>query len=376
MRVLSVIGTRPEAVKMAPVVAALQRAAGVQSRVLVTAQHRELLDQVLQLFGILPDYDLNLMQPDQSPSDVLAQVLVNMQAPLRNFQPDWVLVQGDTTTVLGAGLAAAYAGIAVGHVEAGLRTYDRANPFPEELNRVLADHLSALHFAPTELARNALLREGIAPARVHVTGNTVIDALQFITARPPSAAEQAMLDALPAGRRLILVTAHRRENFGAPLQGIIGALRTLAQRGDVQIVYAVHPNPSVSGPVQAALGAVPGITLAPPLDYLTFGHLMRRAALILTDSGGVQEEAPGLGVPVLVLRSVTERPEAVQAGVALLVGTEAAAIVSAANRLLDDSAAYKKMATATNPFGDGHAGERIVALLLAAGASAAGTASA
>jgi UDP-N-acetylglucosamine 2-epimerase (non-hydrolysing) len=376
MRVLSVIGTRPEAVKMAPVVAALQRAAGVQSRVLVTAQHRELLDQVLQLFGILPDYDLNLMQPDQSPSDVLAQVLVNMQAPLRNIQPDWVLVQGDTTTVLGAGLAAAYAGIAVGHVEAGLRTYDRANPFPEELNRVLADHLSALHFAPTELARNALLREGIAPARVHVTGNTVIDALQFITARPPSAAEQAMLDALPAGRRLILVTAHRRENFGAPLQGIIGALRTLAQRGDVQIVYAVHPNPSVSGPVQAALGAVPGITLAPPLDYLTFGHLMRRAALILTDSGGVQEEAPGLGVPVLVLRSVTERPEAVQAGVALLVGTEAAAIVSAANRLLDDSAAYKKMATATNPFGDGHAGERIVALLLAAGASAAGTASA
>ncbi|GBL18734.1 UDP-N-acetylglucosamine 2-epimerase [Anaerolineaceae bacterium] len=376
MRVLSVIGTRPEAVKMAPVVAALQRAAGVQSRVLVTAQHRELLDQVLQLFGIKPDYDLNLMQPDQSPSDVLAQVLVNMQVPLRDFLPDWVLVQGDTTTVLGAGLAAAYAGIAVGHVEAGLRTYDRANPFPEELNRVLADHLSALHFAPTELARSALLREGIAPARVHVTGNTVIDALRFITARPPSATTQAMLDALPAGRRLILVTAHRRENFGAPLQGIIGALRALAQRGDVQIVYAVHPNPSVSGPVQAALGAVPGITLAPALDYLTFGHLMRRAALILTDSGGVQEEAPGLGVPVLVLRSVTERPEAVQAGVALLVGTETSAIVSAANRLLDDSAAYNKMATATNPFGDGHAGERIVALLLAAGASAAGTASA
>lgn len=361
---------------MAPVVAALQRAAGVQSRVLVTAQHRELLDQVLQLFGIKPDYDLNLMQPDQSPSDVLAQVLVNMQVPLRDFQPDWVLVQGDTTTVLGAGLAAAYAGIAVGHVEAGLRTYDRANPFPEELNRVLADHLSALHFAPTELARSALLREGIAPARVHVTGNTVIDALRFITARPPSATTQAMLDALPAGRRLILVTAHRRENFGAPLQGIIGALRALAQRGDVQIVYAVHPNPSVSGPVQAALGAVPGITLAPALDYLTFGHLMRRAALILTDSGGVQEEAPGLGVPVLVLRSVTERPEAVQAGVALLVGTETSAIVSAANRLLDDSAAYNKMASATNPFGDGHAGERIVALLLAAGASAAGTASA
>lgn len=376
MRVLSVIGTRPEAVKMAPVVAALQRAAGVQSRVLVTAQHRELLDQVLQLFGVQPDYDLNLMQPDQSPSDVLAQVLLNMQAPLRDFQPDWVLVQGDTTTVLGAGLAAAYAGIAVGHVEAGLRTYDRANPFPEELNRVLADHLSALHFAPTDLARSALLREGIAPARVHVTGNTVIDAMQFITALPPSATTQAMLDALPAGRRLILVTAHRRENFGAPLQGIIGALRALAQRGDVQIVYAVHPNPSVSGPVQDALGAVPGITLAPALDYLTFGHLMRRASMILTDSGGVQEEAPGLGVPVLVLRSVTERPEAVQAGVALLVGTETSAIVSAANRLLDDSVAYNKMATATNPFGDGHAGERIVTLLLAAGRSAAGAANA
>jgi len=376
MRVLSVIGTRPEAVKMAPVVAALQRTAGVQSRVLVTAQHRQLLDQVLQLFGIQPDYDLNLMQPDQSPSDVLAQVLINMQQPLRDFQPDWVLVQGDTTTVLGAGLAAAYAGIAVGHVEAGLRTYDRANPFPEELNRVLADHLSGMHFAPTELARAALLREGIPPASVHVTGNTVIDALQFITGLPASAAAQLMLDALPAGRRLILVTAHRRENFGAPLQGIIGALRALAQRGDVQIVYAVHPNPSVAGPVQAALGAVSGITLAPALDYLTFVHLMRRAALILTDSGGVQEEAPGMGVPVLVLRSVTERPEAVQAGAALLVGTDTAAIVSAASRLLDDSAAYKKMATASNPFGDGHAGERIVALLLAAGRGGASVATA
>ena len=359
---------------MAPVVAALQRTAGVQSRVLVTAQHRQLLDQVLQLFGIQPDYDLNLMQPDQSPSDVLAQVLINMQQPLRDFQPDWVLVQGDTTTVLGAGLAAAYAGIAVGHVEAGLRTYDRANPFPEELNRVLADHLSGMHFAPTELARAALLREGIPPASVHVTGNTVIDALQFITGLPASAAAQLMLDALPAGRRLILVTAHRRENFGAPLQGIIGALRALAQRGDVQIVYAVHPNPSVAGPVQAALGAVSGITLAPALDYLTFVHLMRRAALILTDSGGVQEEAPGMGVPVLVLRSVTERPEAVQAGAALLVGTDTAAIVSAASCLLDDSAAYKKMATASNPFGDGHAGERIVALLLAAGRSGASAA--
>ena len=376
MRVLSVIGTRPEAVKMAPVVAALQRTAGVQSRVLVTAQHRQLLDQVLQLFGIQPDYDLNLMQPAQSPSDVLAQVLINIQQPLRDFQPDWVLVQGDTTTVLGAGLAAAYAGIAVGHVEAGLRTYDRANPFPEELNRVLADHLSGMHFAPTELARAALLREGIPPASVHVTGNTVIDALQFITGLPASAAAQLMLDALPAGRRLILVTAHRRENFGAPLQGIIGALRALAQRGDVQIVYAVHPNPSVAGPVQAALGAVPGITLAPALDYLTFVHLMRRAALILTDSGGVQEEAPGMGVPVLVLRSVTERPEAVQAGAALLVGTDTAAIVSAASCLLDDSAAYKKMATASNPFGDGHAGERIVALLLAAGRGVASAATA
>ena len=361
---------------MAPVVAALQRTAGVQSRVLVTAQHRQLLDQVLQLFGIQPDYDLNLMQPDQSPSDVLAQVLINMQQPLRDFQPDWVLVQGDTTTVLGAGLAAAYAGIAVGHVEAGLRTYDRANPFPEELNRVLADHLSGMHFAPTELARAALLREGIPPASVHVTGNTVIDALQFITGLPASAAAQLMLDALPAGRRLILVTAHRRENFGAPLQGIIGALRVLAQRGDAHIVYAVHPNPSVAGPVQAALGAVSGITLAPALDYLTFVHLMRRAALILTDSGGVQEEAPGMGVPVLVLRSVTERPEAVQAGAALLVGTDTAAIVSAASCLLDDSAAYKKMATASNPFGDGHAGERIVALLLAAGRGGASVATA
>ncbi len=364
MRILSVIGTRPEAVKMAPVVAALVGIPNVQAHVLVTAQHRQLLDQVLRLFDIKPEYDLDVMSPNQTPSDVFVQVLERMQPVLLEMRPDWILVQGDTTTVLAATLAAAYAQVSVGHVEAGLRTYDRTNPFPEELNRVLTDHAASLHFAPTKNARKALIREGISENTVHVTGNTVIDALQFITAQSLPRSSADILDVLPEKKRLILVTAHRRENFGAPLQSIIAALLELARHNEAHIVYPVHPNPSVNVPVRKALGDCANISLLPPLDYLTFAHLMKRAHLILTDSGGIQEEAPGLGVPVLVMRAVTERPEAITAGTATLVGTDTEKIVGATMRLLKDEDAHKEMAQAVNPFGDGHAARKIVEILL------------
>jgi UDP-N-acetylglucosamine 2-epimerase (non-hydrolysing) len=364
LKILSVIGTRPEAVKMAPVVAALEDSEGIQAHVLVTAQHRQLLDEVLGLFDITPDYDLDVMSVDQAPSDVFAQVVESIRPVLTELQPDWMLVQGDTTTVLAATLAAAYHRVLVGHVEAGLRTYDRSNPFPEELNRVLTDHAASLHFAPTENACRALLREGISENTVHVTGNTVIDALQVITARRLPHSSAAVLASVPEKKRLILVTAHRRENFGAPLQRIIAALLELAHRDDTHIVYPVHPNPSVDGPVRKALGGCDNISLLPPLDYLTFAHLMKRAHLILTDSGGIQEEAPGLGVPVLVMRSVTERPEAIDAGTAALVGAETEKIVAATIRLLEDKDAHQQMAQAVNPFGNGRAAQKIVRLLL------------
>lgn len=360
MKVLSVFGTRPEAVKMAPVVAELRKQGAIESRVLVTAQHREMLDQVLGIFKITPDYDLDVMRPNQTPTEVMARVLTELQPVLAEFRPDWVLVQGDTTTVLAAALGAAYARVKVGHVEAGLRTYDRDNPFPEELNRVLADQISDLHFAPTQLSAEALYKEGIPAERVHVTGNTAIDALRTIIAQAPT----GDLPPTPPDKRLLLVTAHRRENFGAPLQGIIAALGRLAEREDVHVLYPVHRNPNVWEPVHAALGDKPNVTLIPPVDYLNFAHLMARATLILTDSGGIQEEAPGLGKPVLVLRKVTERPEAVMAGTAKLVDTDPEVIVREASRLLDDESAYEAMARAINPFGDGHAAEKIVAALL------------
>jgi len=359
LRVLTVIGTRPEAIKMAPVIAELARQDGITSRVLASGQHRQMLDQVLAIFHITPDYDLDVMRPDQAPADVLARIAVGMQPILREFAPDWVLVQGDTTTVLAAALAAAYAGCRVGHVEAGLRTYDRRNPFPEELNRVLVDHASDLHFAPTESARQALLREGINEATVHVTGNTVIDALRVIAAQSRPAHEPQVRD----GRRLILVTAHRRENHGRPIREIVEALRQLALRNDVHIVYPVHPNPHIWEPVHQGLGGSENVTLLEPLDYLDFVHWMKEAYLILTDSGGIQEEAPSLGVPVLVLRETTERPEAVAAGVARLVGTRADAIVAEATQLLNDPASHAAMAQRANPFGDGRAAQRIVAIL-------------
>lgn len=345
---------------MAPVVAELRKHAGVESRVLVTAQHRHMLDQVLRIFDIAPDYDLDVMQDNQTPTDVAAEVLKGIQPILMAQKPDWILVQGDTTTVLAASLAAFYNRVKVGHVEAGLRTHDRYNPFPEEINRVVADQLSDLHFAPTETAKDALLKEGIPAERVHVTGNTVIDALRVIAARPVNGS----MPAHPADKRLVLVTAHRRENFGQPFADMLAALKRIADRDDVHLIYPVHPNPNVHGPAHEALGKHPHVTLLPPMDYLAFAHLMGRAHLILTDSGGIQEEAPGLGVPVLVMRRVTERPEAIAAGTAKLVGTDTEAIAAEANRLLDDPAAHQQMARAVNPFGDGHAAERIVRILL------------
>jgi len=366
-KVLTVFGTRPEAVKLGPVILELARHADrVTSRVCVTAQHRDMLDQVLHAFGILPDFDLDIMQANQTPSQVAAAVLARLEPILRDERPDWVLVQGDTTTVAAAALGAFYARCRVGHVEAGLRTGDRWQPFPEEINRRVAGVIADRHFAPTPRARDNLLREDVAAERILVTGNTSIDALRWITARPESAEIRELLRESPEAR-VILVTAHRRENFGEPLREICLALRELAERyaGGVRIVYPVHRNPNVWGPVHELLGGVPNITLRPPLDYLPNLQLMKRAYLVITDSGGIQEEAPGLGIPALVLREVTERPEGVATGALRIVGTDRARIVAEARRLLDDRAAYDRMAQAENPFGDGHAAERIVASILA-----------
>lgn len=365
-RVLVVFGTRPEAIKMAPVVRALaQRPDRFLVRTCATAQHREMLDQVLAVFGIVPDIDLDLMQPNQSLSGLAARVLTAMDDVLLAEKPDWVLVQGDTTTVMATALAAHHRQVRVGHVEAGLRTYDRRNPFPEEMNRVVTDHVSDLCFAPTETARANLLAEGIAPDRIVVTGNTVIDALLEVAAQPWAPPDGDPLAHLPADRAWILVTAHRRESFGDPLVGICEALRRIAETwGDrVHIVYPVHRNPNVWEPVHAALAGRPGITLLPPVDYRRLVYLMKRCTLILTDSGGIQEEAPSLGKPVLVLRETTERPEAVACGASRVVGTDPERIVSDVRHLLEDRSAYQRMASVQNPYGDGHAAERIAEAL-------------
>jgi len=367
MRVLSVFGTRPEAVKMAPVVRALAAAVEIQSGVCVTAQHRQMLDQVLELFEIRPDFDLDLMREDQTLAELSAAIFTHLDPVLADFKPDWVLVQGDTTTVAMTALLAYYRRIRVGHVEAGLRTHDKWQPFPEEINRRVAGVAADLHFAPTEWARQNLLAEGVSDKAIAVTGNPVIDALQFVAGRPEPQEVRSLLGRLHIGekKRLVLVTAHRRENFGAPLEGICRALIQLAGRGDVEIVYPVHLNPNVQDTVNRMLKNVAGISLLPPLDYLPLVHLMKRATLILTDSGGIQEEAPAFGVPVLVLRQVTERPEGVEAGTLKLVGTESGLIVKEARHLLDDPDAYAQMAKASNPFGDGRAAERIVKALRA-----------
>lgn len=369
IRILSVFGTRPEAIKMAPVVRELQRYPDrIESLVCVTAQHREMLDQVLGLFAITPDYDLKVMQDNQTPTQVASAVLARLEPVLQQERPDWVLVQGDTTTVAAASLAAFYAGVKVGHVEAGLRTHDKWQPFPEEINRRVAGVIADLHFAPTQRACQNLLCEGVPAEYVVVTGNPVIDALHWVAAQPPGA---GILDLDRAaceydGLKQILVTAHRRENLGRPLENICLALRDLAMHydGGVHITYPVHLNPSVWEPVHRLLGDVPNITLTPPLDYLPLVHLMKRAYLVLTDSGGIQEEAPGLGVPVLVLREVTERPEAVEAGTVRVVGTDRQRILAEACHLLDDPAAHERVARAVNPYGDGRASQRIVAALL------------
>lgn len=371
LRVLSVFGTRPEAIKMAPVVQQLGRTPAVLSRVCITAQHREMLDQVLELFELRPDYDLDLMQPDQPLNELTAAVFSGLEPVLRGFGPDWVLVQGDTTTVMAAGLSAYYHRVRVGHVEAGLRTGDKWQPFPEEINRKVLGAVADLHFAPTEWARSNLLREGVPGAAIRVTGNPVIDALRQVL-RHPYDLEAGPLRGRLDGRRLLLVTAHRRENFGAPLQRIFRALRRIAQDLEslVQLVYPVHMNPNVHGPAHELLGGISNIHLVPPLDYLPMAHLMKRAYLVLTDSGGLQEEAPAVGTPVLVLREVTERPEALEAGTALLVGTDEQRIYAETKRLLENPSAQAAMARASNPYGDGHAAERIVAGLLAANGEA------
>jgi UDP-N-acetylglucosamine 2-epimerase len=358
-RVLVVIGTRPEAIKLGPVVRAA-RAAGLDVRVCVTGQHREMLRPVLDLFDIVPDHDLDLMTPGQTLSRLTAAALEGTTCAIEASNPSWVIVQGDTTTALAAALASFYRGIPVAHVEAGLRTNDKRRPFPEEANRRMVDDLADLHFAPTERARANLLREGHDLATIRVTGNTGIDALRYAlsldyeTARGP-------LAALPRERRIVLVTAHRRESFGAGMVAICRALERLVREiDDIQIVYPVHLNPNVQDPVRERLSDNERITLLPPLDYMSLVQLMRASTLILTDSGGIQEEAPTLGRPVLVLRDITERPEAVEAGCARVVGTNESRIVREARHLLEDDAAYHRMAHVANPFGDGHASERIV----------------
>lgn len=366
MKILSVIGTRPEAVKMAPVVQRLAQTPGIESRACVTAQHRQMLDQVLNLFDIQPDYDLDLMREDQSLAELSAAIFTKLDPVFTDFQPDWVLAQGDTTTVVITALLAYYHRIKVGHVEAGLRTHDKWQPFPEEINRRVAGVVADLHFAPTQQAQENLLNEGIPDKAIVVTGNPVIDALQFVAKQPEPKEVTSLLDELGIGNReLVLVTAHRRENFGQPLENICLALKALSERGDVEIVYPVHLNPNVQEPVRRILGEVPHITLLTPLDYLPLVHLQKRSKIILTDSGGIQEEAPAFGVPVLVLREVTERPEGVAAGTLKLVGMETETIVREATRLLDDPSAHAEMAKAVNPFGDGHAAERIVEALQA-----------
>ena len=349
---------------MAPVVKALAAAEQIEARVCVTAQHREMLDQVLDLFRIVPDYDLNLMKPGQDLTDITANVLHGLKPVLAEFAPDLVLVHGDTTTTLAASLAAYYQRIPVGHVEAGLRTGNILSPWPEEVNRRVAGAITRLHFAPTERSRQNLLAESVPAEHIHVTGNTVIDALQEVAARiesdPVLAGDLAQRLPFDTARRMILVTGHRRESFGGGFERICGALRRIAQRPEVDIVYPVHLNPNVKGPVKALLSDLPNVHLIEPQDYLPFVYLMHRSTLILTDSGGVQEEAPSLGKPVLVMRDTTERPEAVDAGTVRLVGTDEDLIVSSVDELLDNQAAYDAMSFAHNPYGDGLAARHIV----------------
>jgi UDP-N-acetylglucosamine 2-epimerase len=367
-RVMVAFGTRPEAIKMAPVVEALRARGDIETLVAVTAQHRQMLDQVLELFSIVPDDDLDVMAPGQRLPDLFARILVGMNGVIESRRPDLVLVHGDTSTTLATTLAAFYARTPVGHVEAGLRTGNLQAPWPEEANRRLTAPLADLHFAPTSQSRLNLLGESIPDDRIHVTGNTVIDALVEVAARiDGNDALRAELAArfpfLDPSRRLVLVTGHRRENFGGGFEQICLALRELAGRGDVQLVYPVHLNPQVQEPVNRILGGIDNVHLIAPLDYLPFVYLMSRSHLIVTDSGGVQEEAPSLGKPVLVMRDTTERPEAIEAGTVRLVGTDHSKIVAEVTRLLDDPGEHARMSHAHNPYGDGLAASRIARIV-------------
>jgi UDP-N-acetylglucosamine 2-epimerase (non-hydrolysing) len=366
MKIFSVFGTRPEAIKMAPVIKRIEaHPEKFQSVVCVTAQHREMLDQVLNLFEISPDHDLNIMQAKQNLFDVTCNVLQGIKTVLEKERPDIVLVQGDTTTTFAASLAPFYSNIHIGYVEAGLRTRNKYAPFPEEINRKVTSCIADIHFAPTEGSKQNLLKEGVPEESIHVTGNTVIDALLHVINRikHDPRLEQSLADQFPyldAKRKLILVTGHRRESFGKGFERICNALKKLGERNDVQVVYPVHLNPNVQKPVNRILGVCPRIHLVKPLDYLPFVYLMNRSHIIITDSGGIQEEAPSLGKPVLVMRDITERPEAVEAGTVKLVGTGTDLIVRKAENLINNQTTYERMARSYNPYGDGRAAKRVV----------------
>lgn len=365
IKVLSIFGTRPEAVKMAPVVQALARQPEIESVVCVTAQHREMLDQVLNLFHIDPQIDLNLMRPNQTLAELTANIFNNLDPILEKTNPDWVLVQGDTTTVMAAALNAFYRHILIGHVEAGLRTHDKWAPFPEEVNRKIAGVVADLHFAPTALSKDNLLKEGVPERCIKVTGNTVIDALRQIVNEPVPENIASLLEEKQIHdkqKKLIVITAHRRENFGEPIRQICNAIKDIALNNidTLELVYPVHLNPNIQKPAHEILDGIPNVTLLQPLEYLPLIQLMKHATLVLTDSGGIQEEATGLGIPTLVLREVTERPEGVDAGVLKLVGTDYHKIISETTKLLNDPHYYDSMAHAANPYGDGHAAEHIV----------------
>lgn len=368
MKVMVVFGTRPEAIKMAPVINALKKCSGLKTLVAVTAQHRQMLDQVLELFDIKPDIDLDVMEPGQSLSAVTAKMLRELSLVYEAHSPDLVLVHGDTATTFASALGAYHHKIAVGHVEAGLRTGNLYSPWPEEANRKLTGALTTIHFAPTEQSASNLRAEGVDSSSIQVTGNTVIDALLSVKSRIDADTDlqcelASLYPFLDPRRRLILVTGHRRENFGQGFEEICDALKRIASRDDTQVVYPVHLNPRVQQPVNETLGGISGIHLIPPQDYLPFVYLMTRAHIILTDSGGIQEEAPSLGKPVLVMRETTERPEAVAAGTVALVGTSAPVIAQEVFRLLDHDAKYDLMAKAHNPYGDGSASERIASAI-------------
>ncbi|KTR81791.1 UDP-N-acetylglucosamine 2-epimerase [Novosphingobium barchaimii] len=366
-RILVVFGTRPEAIKLFPVVHALRADPRFECVVCVSAQHRQMLDQVLEIAGIAPDHDLDVMQPDQTLDALTANLLTGLGKVMDQVQPHRVIVQGDTATAMAGALAAYYRKLPVDHVEAGLRSFNIYHPWPEEVNRKIIGAMASLHFAPTATAAAALLRENADPARVYVTGNTVIDALHWVSARieaePALASGLADLEARFAGKRIIGVTSHRRENFGGGMEGIASAIRQIAQRPDVAVIFPVHLNPNVRKVMNEGLAGLDNVALIEPLDYPHFARLINIAEIMLTDSGGVQEEAPALGKPVLVMRETTERPEGVEAGTAKLVGTDAATIVTEISTLLNDTEAYEAMARAHNPFGDGHSSARIVELL-------------